>query len=133
MRQGSHGPLKEDSQWQILAPLLASGAWGACGFRSLVVGAWCGYLIWKVIELIRPLNRTPIGWDEIDRFELITSPGLVDRGSRRVAIKRRRHGIIPRSQMQIPTLWITDRTKGPFSRLKGRPHSRPPPARTSRT
>lgn len=73
----------------------------------------------ETIELIRPLNRTRIRWDEIDQFELIASPGLVDRGSRRVAIKRRRHGIIPRSRMQIPTLWITDRTEGPFSPLNG--------------
>ncbi len=71
------------------------------------------------IELIRPLNRTRIRWDDIDQFELVTSPGRVDHGNRRVAIKRRRHGIIPRSRMQIPTLWITAGSEGSFSPLKG--------------
>jgi hypothetical protein len=41
------------------------------------------------------------------------------RGNRRVATKRHRHGIIPRSRMQIPTLWITAPTKWPFSPFNG--------------
>jgi hypothetical protein len=56
--------------------------------------------------LVRPLNRTRIPWEDIERFELIRPNGLIDYGDRRLAVKRR-GGILPRSTMRIPTLWLS--------------------------
>ena len=45
-------------------------------------------------------------WDEVDRFDLVAPPGYIDYGKRRVAITRR-CGRIPRTRMQIPTVWVS--------------------------
>jgi hypothetical protein len=60
----------------------------------------------NAIVLVRPLNRTRIPWQEIESFELVVPPGFIDYGNRRVGVKRR-HGIIPRSTMQLPTVWLS--------------------------
>jgi len=65
------------------------------------------------IELVRPLNRTRIAWHEIDSFKLFTPPGFMDYGYRRIGVSRRRHGIIPRVLLRIPTVWITVDTRWP--------------------
>lgn len=58
------------------------------------------------IELIRPLNTTRLGWDQIEAFELVTPRNTVDRGSRRIRVRRMRSRV-PRQRVQMPTVWIT--------------------------
>ena len=108
---------------------IATGVVGHVGLALLLFALPIAICEWRIkrmgfritdetIELIRPLNRTRIRWDEIDRFDLITPPELVDYGNRRVGIKRRSHRLMPRSRIQIPTLWITAPAKWPFSPFK---------------
>jgi hypothetical protein len=73
----------------------------------IVIGEWrmkrMGFrLTDEGIELVRPVHRTRIRWEEIERFDLIRDSGS------RVGIKRRRHGRRPRIWMPIPTLRITE-------------------------
>jgi hypothetical protein len=119
---GLVGSISTGVVWHVgLALLLFVPLIGICEWRIKRMGFRISD---EAIELIRPLNRTRIRWDEIERFDLIVPPGFVDYGyrgvgNRRVGIKRRRRGFIPRSRMQIPTLWITGPAKWPFSPLKG--------------
>ena len=73
------------------------------------------------IVLVRPLNRTRIPWQEIESFALVSPPGWIDYGNRRIAVKRR-HGVIPRFKLQIPTIWLS--TKGDAHRAWPRGPSR---------
>jgi hypothetical protein len=113
-----------------LAGSISTGILWHVGLALLLFGPPIAICEWRItrmgfritdeaIELVRPLNRTRIGWDDIERFDLIAPPGLVDYGNRRIAIKRRRHGFIPRSRMQIPTVWITAATRPRFWPLGG--------------
>lgn len=68
-----------------------------------------GFLVQRdALVLVRSLNRTRIPWQEIERFELVRPHKAIDYGDRRLAVKRQQ-GILPRSRMPIPTLWLSAR------------------------
>jgi hypothetical protein len=113
---GLVGSISTGVVWHVgLALLLFAPPIAICEWRIKRMGF---QITDETIELIRPLNRTRIRWDAIDRFDLVTPPGLFDSGNRRVGIKRRSHGFLPRSRMQIPTLWITASARWPLSPFK---------------
>jgi hypothetical protein len=108
------GSVSTGVAWHVgLALLLFASPITICEWRMRKMGF---QITGETIELIRPLNRTRIGWNEIERFDLIIPPGPVEYGNRRVAVKRRAwHGHVPRSRMPIPTLWITVPARFPWS------------------
>jgi hypothetical protein len=70
------------------------------------------------LVLVRPLNRTRIPWQQIESFTLIIPSGFIDYGARRIGVKRR-HGLIPRSTMRIPTLWVSIKGEKRWPPLNG--------------
>jgi hypothetical protein len=99
------GSLSTGVPWHVALALgLFGPPIGLCEWRLRTMGI---LITPDCVVLVRPLNRTPIPWSEIDAFTPVSPPGWVDHGTRRVGVKRRRNGIVPRTTMTIPTVWMS--------------------------
>jgi hypothetical protein len=135
-----HAVLYQDANWSfygrwqygfIVFPLLLLGLIGSISTGvpahvALVLAIFTPVIVaceWRMrkmglvisddgIELVRPLNRTRIAWSEIEGFKLRMSTGLVDYGTRRVAVKRRRHHV-PHQALPVPTVLINTQEHRP--------------------